>query len=128
MYFERKDKKKTRNTNKTQTALSPENFDPGPRKLCSPPTNQRSTLFVFEKNHTAREPPVQPPDTLDDAERAQDREDESSPVHKGVSLVSEDTKEGPHNGDRCGQVTLNGGESVGCGSALEEEAMTRCAT
>jgi len=123
MCFERKAKKKNKKR-KQDTALSLGNLHSGPKQIaCSPPTNQRSTLFVFEKNYTAREPPVQPTDTLDHAERAQDREGESSPVHKGVSLVSEDTKERPHDGDRCGQVTLDGGESVGCGSALEEEAV-----
>jgi len=87
----------------------------------SPPTKQWTTLLVFKKHHTARDPSVQPTDTLDHAERAQDGEGERTPVHKGVSLVSEDTKEGPHDGNRCRQVALSGGESVSCGSALEEE-------
>lgn len=65
------------------------------------PTNQRTTLLVLEKHQTARAPPVQPPDTLDHAECAQDGKGERSPVHKGVSLVSEDTKEGPHDGNGC---------------------------
>jgi hypothetical protein len=88
----------------------------------SPPTKQWTTFLVFEKHHTAREPPVQPQDTLDHAERAQDGKGQRRPVHKGISLVSEDTKEGPHDGNRCRQVTLSGGESVSRGSALKEEA------
>lgn len=85
-------------------------------------TDQWCTLLVCEKYHTARELPVQPKDALGHEERAQDGKGKGSPVHKGVVLLSEDTEEGPRNGDRCGQVTLSGGVSVSCGSAFEEEA------
>ena len=44
-------------------------------------------------------------------------------MHKGVSLVSKDTEEGPRDGDRRGQITLNGSEGVSSRSAFEEEAI-----
>lgn len=122
MHFERERRRKKKRKQHHDSLYLWNPFIPDKDTQCSL-ANQWSTLLVCEKHHTAREPSVQPADTLDHAERAQDGEGERTPVHKGVSLVSEDTKEGPHDGNRCRQVTLSGSESVSCGSALEEEAV-----
>lgn len=61
---------------------------------------------------------------FDDPEQADDRKCEGAPVDEPAgTLMSEDGKERPGDGDGSGEITLGCGEGVrGCGRLEEEEA------
>lgn len=61
--------------------------------------------------------------SLDNPHEGEDGEGECGPVdERGVALAREDRPERPRDRNAGGQITLGGGECVGRGGGLEEEA------
>lgn len=75
-------------------------------------------LIVIEPNPTTLEQAIS---ALNDPNKGQDGEAQRNPMDEGFMLLGEYGEETPGDGDATGKVTFGAGESVGGGSAFEEE-------
>lgn len=75
-------------------------------------------LIVIEPDPTTLEQAIS---ALNDPNKGQDGEAQRNPMDEGFMLLGEYGEETPGDGDATGKVTFGAGESVGGGSAFEEE-------